>query len=221
MSAFSFSKMWRYILKDWSIDWRNKFSLGGVFLYIITSTFIVFLSFGSIDPPAWNSLFWIILLFGVLNGIVKSFTLEGGERKLYYYQLVDPIVILASKIIYNFLLTFLMAIITYFLLTVFITPMVENLPAFFLIILAGSLSLSITFTFISSLAAQGQQSTTLMAILGLPVIIPVMLTLVKLTKNTLGIVLEPEYGTDFMILAAISLILLGISLWLFPIIWKE
>ncbi len=221
MSDFTLNQVLRYIQKDWSIDWKNKFSLGGIILYIITATFIVFLSFSNIEAEAWNSLFWIILLFGILNGVVKSFLQESGRRKLYYFQLVDPYIVLVSKVIYNFLLTLLMALITFALLSIFTANMVDEVGMFLGVIIAGSLALSIALTFISAISVQGQQSATLMAILGLPVVIPIVLTLVKLSRNTMGLVMEPTYKTDFLILGAISLILLGLSLWLFPIIWKE
>ena len=210
-----------YIRKDWSIDWRNKFSIGGVLLYIATATFIVFLSFSDINAETWNSLFWIILLFGILNGVVKSFSQEGGSQGLYYFQIVDPLIVLVAKIIYNFLLTLLMSILTFTLLSIFSEFQVEEIGYFVTIVLLGSFSLSVAFTFISGIATQGKQSATLMAILGLPVVIPIILILVKLSRNCLGLVLEPEYSTDFMILTSITLILLGLSIWLFPFIWKE
>lgn len=221
MGDFAVNQVFRYIQKDWSIDWKNKFSIGGIILYIVTATFIVFLSFSSIEAETWNSLFWIILLFGILNGVVKSFLQESGRRKLYYFQLVDPYIVLVSKIIYNFILTLLMALITFLLLSLFTKNMVEDIGMFLVVIIMGSLALSISLTFISAISVQGQQSATLMAILGLPVVIPVVLTLVKMSRNTMGLVLEPSYGTDFLILGAISLILMGLSLWLFPLIWKE
>ncbi len=217
----TFKQVLVYIRKDWSLDWRKKFSLGGILLYIITCTFIVFLSFKEISPEAWNALFWIILLFGVVNGVVRSFQQESSSQKLYYFQLVDPYVVLFAKIVYNFLMTCLMALLTFGMLSIFSSMPVEDFPRFGLVIVIGSMALSVCFTFISSIATQAQQSTTLMAILGLPIIIPIMLLLVKLTRNSLGLVLEPEYGTDFMILGAISVILFALSLWLFPIIWKE
>jgi len=221
MSDVAVNQVFRYIQKDWSIDWKNKFSIGGIVLYIITATFIVFLSFSSIDAEAWNSLFWIILLFGILNGVVKSFLQESGSRKLYYFQLVDPYIVLISKIIYNFILTLFMALITFALLSLFTKNMVEDISMFLVVIIMGSLALSISLTFISAISVQGRQSATLMAILGFPVVIPIVLTLVKMSRNTMGLVMEPFYRTDFLILGAISLILLGLSLWLFPIIWKE
>lgn len=221
MSGIAFNQVLRYIQKDWSIDWKNKFSIGGIVLYIITATFIVFLSFANIEAETWNSLFWIILLFGILNGVVKSFLQESGSRKLYYFQLVDPYIVLISKIIYNFILTLIMALITFALLSIFTKNMVEDTVMFLVVIMMGSLALSISLTFISAISVQGRQSATLMAILGFPVVIPIVLTLVKMSRNTMGLVMEPFYRADFLILGAISLILFGLSLWLFPIIWKE
>src|SRR5437762_195327 len=93
------------IAKEIKLEMRNKYALGGILLYVVSTVFISYLSFKHvIDPSTWNALFWIILLFASVNGVAKSFINETRGRLLYMYTLVSPEAIILSKIIYNSLL---------------------------------------------------------------------------------------------------------------------
>jgi heme exporter protein B len=64
-------------------------------------------------------------------------------------------------------------------------------------------------------------SSTLMAILSFPIILPVLLVLIKLTANALRLIQESSQLMDFYILIGIDFLLLGLCLLLFPIIWRS
>ena len=86
--------------KELLLEWRQKYAIGGILLYVVSTVFIVFLATLVIAPPIWNILFWIIVLFASVNAIVKSFVQENSNRQIYYYQLADPIAIIVSKMLY-------------------------------------------------------------------------------------------------------------------------
>ncbi|HMU02308.1 MAG TPA: ABC transporter permease, partial [Saprospiraceae bacterium] len=90
-------------IKELSIEFRQKFALGGIFLFATTVVFIVYKSFNNINPREWTILIWIIMLFAGLNAIVKSFLQEKKETYLYYYTLFDPIDLIVAKLLYNFI----------------------------------------------------------------------------------------------------------------------
>ena len=49
------------IAKEVRLEWKQRYALGGILLYVIATVFIVYLSFRQvIDLPTWNALFWII-----------------------------------------------------------------------------------------------------------------------------------------------------------------
>ena len=60
-----------------------------------------------------------------------------------------------------------------------------------------------------------------MAILGFPLVIPVLLTLIKLSANALRLMRDTGIEKDVMILVSIDLLLLGIALVLFPFLWRD
>ncbi len=91
--------------KEIALEWRQKYALNGIILYLTSTIFICYLSFGlhlnQISPPTWNALFWIIILFTSVNAVAKSFIQEKSGAWIYLYTLASPAGLITSKIIYN------------------------------------------------------------------------------------------------------------------------
>lgn len=209
------------IKKDLLLEWRQKYAIWGILLYVVSTVYIVFISTGSIRPPIWNILFWIIVLFASINAVVKSFVQENSQRQLYYYQLAHPVAVILSKILYNIGLLFLLTALTYLAMTIVYESPVRRIGLFWLILLLASIGFSITFTFISAIASKADNSSTLMAILSFPIVISIVGTLMTLSGNALGIIQDTAYMKDVYILLAIDVILLSLALMLFPFLWKD
>ncbi|GJM35093.1 MAG: cytochrome C biogenesis protein CcmB [Saprospiraceae bacterium] len=206
--------------KEFLLEWRNKFALSGILLYVFSTIFIVYLAFFNVDPRTWNALFWIIVLFAAVNAAVKSFAQENSQRQLYYYTLVNPIAVILSKILYNIGLLFLISLLTWLGFGFVADNPVKDPGQFVLVIFLGSLGFAIAFTFISAISAKANNNATLMAIMSFPVIIPVLLTLIKLSANALRILQDTDIGTDITVLVSINMMLLGMALLLYPFLWR-
>ena len=209
------------VRKEMLLEWRQKYAISGIFLYVFSTIFLVYLAFVEPPPDAWNTLFWIIVLFASVNAVAKSFVRENSNRQLYYYTLVNPVAIILSKIIYNTLLLFSLTLLSFAGFAFVAGNPVKELSQFFLILFLGSTGFAITFTFISAISAKAHNSATLMAILGFPLIIPILLLLIKLSRNALRLMVDTSIDRDIMILVAIDLLLVALSLLLFPFLWRE
>ena len=98
------------IKKEMLLEWRSKYALNGVLLYVVSTVFVCYLSFISVpNKLTWNALFWIIMLFASINAVAKSFLQESRGRHLYIYTLVSPVALILAKTIYN---SFLMIVLT-------------------------------------------------------------------------------------------------------------
>jgi heme exporter protein B len=206
--------------KETLLELRQKYALGGILLYVASTVFVVKLSFLKTAPDVWNALFWIISLFASLNAVVKSFVQENSARQLFYYQLANPTAIILSKILYNIVLLLILNALTYVVLSLMVGNPVITPPQYFLAIFMGSVGFSITFTFISAIAAKANNSATMMAILSFPIVLPILISLIRLSKNALqrG---NPNWSSDVLQLAAIDFILIALCFLLFPFLWKE
>lgn len=209
------------VAKEFLLEWRSKYAIGGILLYVFSTVFIVYNGFIRVQPPTWNVLYWIITLFTSVNAVTKSFVSENGNRQLYYYSIADPTAVIFSKIIYNIILLLLLNILTYLVFGLVAGDPVRDKGLFFLAILLGSIGMAVTFTFISAIATKARNSATLMAILSFPVIIPVLVSLIKISANALGVITDTTVWLDIVSLLAIDAILLGMAYILFPFLWRD
>jgi len=210
--------------KEIVLEWRQRYALNGILLYVVGAVFICYLSFnlqrGVLKATTWNALFWIIMLFAAVNAVGKSFVQERAGRAIYYYTVASPQGIILSKIIYNILLLLALAITC---LAVYILVMgnpIEDPVLFTINLLLGASGFSITLTMVSSIASKANNNSSLMAILGFPVIIPMLLMVIKVSKNAIdGLAPSVSYD-EITILIAMNVIVIVLSYILFPFLWR-
>lgn len=209
------------IQKEIILEWRSKYAFNGILLYVVSTIFVCFLSFKQINPITWNALFWIIMLFASVNAIAKSFIQENKGRQLYYYTIASAKAVILSKIIYNIFLMLLLSIIALVFYTLVFRNPIGDLLFYLLAVLIGSISFATVFTMISGIASKASNSGALMAVLSFPVIIPLLMVLIKFSKNAMDGLDRSVSLNEIGVLAAINLIVITVSLLLFPYLWKE
>ena len=209
------------VRKEILLEWRQKYALSGILLYVLSTVFIVFIA--SVQPKreVWNSLFWIIVLFASINAVTKSFVQENGNRQLYFYSMFNPLAVLLSKMLYNTGLLLLLSFLSWAAFSFVSGGQVKDAQQFFWALFLGSTGFSVTFTFISAIASKAKNSATLMAILGFPLIIPVLLILLKISANALRLMQDTDVGSDMLLLVGLDLALIGMGILLFPYLWRD
>lgn len=212
----------RHLLyKDMVLEWRSKYAINGILLYVVSTIFVCYQAFRSIEPTTWNVLFWIILLFASINAISKSFIQESPARQLYYYSLVNAKAVILSKMIYNSLLMVLLAGLALVVYTlIFGNPLADPL-LYMIAVLLGSISFASVFTMVSGISAKAGHNTTLMSVLSFPIIIPLLIILIELSANAMNGSPRTESYPELLVLFAINIISVAISLLLFPYLWRE
>jgi len=220
---------WYLLKKEILLEWRSKYAFNGVLLYVVSTVFICYISFNLTPGFAgssgykvvWNVLFWIIILFASVNAIAKSFMQESRGRLLYYYSIASPQAIILSKTVYNTALMTLLSTLALLVYLVFFENTIGDPLFYFISVMLGSISFSTVFTMISAIASKAGNNGTLMAILSFPVIIPVILILIRLSKRAMDdIDRSLSYG-DIGVLAAINAIVITTALLLFPYLWRD
>lgn len=216
-----FSQVKFLIGKELLLEWRSKYALNGVLLYVVSTIFVCFLSVVSVNPITWNALFWIIMLFASINAVSKSFLQESKGRQLYIYTIASPYALIISKTIYNILLMMLLTIVAlgFYMLVFGIVP--ADLPLYLLATVLGSLSFSTIFTMVSAISSKAGNGGMLMAILSFPVIIPVLIVLIKLTKNAIDGLDRSVSLDEISMLLIINVLVAAVSLLLFPYLWRD
>lgn len=203
------------------LEWRSKYAIGGIVLYVLSTVFVVYNASLRVEPRIWNTLFWIIVLFASVNAVTKSFTQENAKRQLYYYQLANPTAIIFAKIIYNSFLILVLNTMTYTVFSLVEGNPVQKLGLFYIAIGLGSIGLGVTLTFISAIANKAKNAATMMAVLSFPIIIPILVSLIQISSNAIGVFEDSNVNQDIMTLLAIDGILLGAAYLLFPFLWRD
>ncbi len=209
------------VKKDLLIEWRQKHTLFGVLLYVGATVFAVYIMNGQPEVKVWNALFWITQLFVAVNSVAKSFLQEHPNRFRYYFTVVKPTTFLLAKMLYSMVLMMGISLISLFLFSILLGNPVIQTAVFVGVTAAGSLALSAVFTFLSAIAARAQQNAALMAILGFPLVIPVLMILSNLALSAISPVYQEGWGVMMLVLLALGVLVIILGLILFPFLWQE
>ncbi|TAF34435.1 MAG: ABC transporter permease [Cytophagales bacterium] len=211
-------------VREFKTDWRNKNALSAVLLYLAASIFVVYMGFdmnkGFFNKVVWNTLYWIILVFAAFNAIGKSFVQEAESKMLFLYFLVKPEALIVAKILYN---AMFMIVIGLLGLTLYVLVMglpIQDMTLYLCLVFLSALGFASTLTLISSIAAQAQNSSTLMAVIGFPLILPFLLLVLKVSKNALDGIARSQSWNEIQTISAIVVLSSAVSFMLFRFIWR-
>jgi heme exporter protein B len=214
--------------KDLLIEFRNRYVMGGIALYVLSSVMVIYFSLNynegikQLSPVIWGILFWLIVLFSSINAIANGFFREAEGRTYYYYYLASPQAIILSKLLYNFIFTIFLISLAFSVFAIMIGDPVTNLPLFVATALLGGTGYSFLFTLMGAIASRAGNNATLVAVLGFPIIIPLLIFITKLTAASIG---QPGFSDeavkDMLLLGCFDVMELTLAYMLFPYIWRD
>jgi heme exporter protein B len=214
-------KIYALLQKEILIEYRQQYAFFGVLLYVASTTFVLFLAVNKPEKQVWLGLYWIILLFAGVNAVAKSFLQENKGRMIYYYSITNATHFIIAKLIFNSFLMLVICMISWFLVQLLLGSPVQKPFLFLCVSILGSMSLGLLFTLLSAIAAKAQQNAALMAILGFPLMLPLLLVLIK-TSNIALSVSDNYFPADLLaILAGYNILIVMLSCILYPFIWKD
>ncbi|WP_317898245.1 heme exporter protein CcmB [Aurantibacillus circumpalustris] len=211
------------IKKEFLLEFRQKSTIGGVLVYVIGTIFVSALCFkGKLDKPTWNALFWVITLFTSVTISGKSFLKETGGQALFNFLHYSPQQFIIAKILYNMVFMLCLSFITFFFYAFFIKNEVENMSLFFIVLILASTGLAGVLSLMSAISSKASGNFAIMSILSFPVIMPLILVVIRLSKQAVDGIEWAGVGLDFIvILGALNVLTLALSFLLFPYLWRD
>ncbi|MBK5286653.1 MAG: heme exporter protein CcmB [Bacteroidia bacterium] len=210
------------IAKDFKLEWKQRYAFFGLLLYCAATIFISYLAFRqTIDAITWNALFWIILLFASVNALAKSFLSENKGQQLYFYTLSSAPVYFLSKLFYGIILMLVLSLISLLIYSSLNGFPAQDLFGYVISVIVGSIGLAVTLTMISAIASRSGSQTSLMAILGFPVLIPMLIIIIKLSAKALDGISIFSSSRELILLSSLLVLTSTLSYILFPYIWRE
>jgi heme exporter protein B len=208
-----------------ALDLRQRAAWGGMLLYVVSAVYVAYLAIKSVQGAAlWNALYWIILLFAAFNALARSFQREEGGRQLYLYTLVHPRSVVLARTAYNAFTMVVLALLSLLFHSLFLgTQALEGAAwgPFLLAVVLGAIGLATVLTLIAAIAARAGNGLGTMAILGFPLVLPMLLAVMRASKLSLDGVAWSVTSTYFGGLVLLNVITLTLAWTLFPYLWRD
>jgi heme exporter protein B len=169
----------------------------------------------------WNVIFWIIILFTTINELIAQFSKESDGLYLYYYNVIHPAYFIIARLIFHSLYAVLISLLTYFIFSLWFGSPVENFSLILLSIVLGSSSFAILFTLTTALSKGLKNNAVLTSILGFPLCIPLITLVSRLSKEAFFSTTSDNFWINLIILIGFNLIMVVLSVILYPYIWRE
>lgn len=204
---------------------RQRAAWGGMLLYVISAVYVCFLAVKTgLGTATWNALFWIILLFAAFNALAHSFQREDSGRQLYLFTLVDPRSVVMARTLYNAATMVILSLLSLLFFLLFLgDSALENadLGLFLLAVVLGGIGFAAVLTLVSAIAARAGNGLGLMAILGFPIVLPMLLAVMRASKLSLDGVAWSVTSTYFGGIVLLDVITVTLAWVLFPYLWRD
>lgn len=219
MKAYSLFK------KDWQSELRTRYAINALAMFILVTISVIMFSIGNekITEYLTGGLLWVVIFFSAMSGLSRAFVSE-EERgtAMTLHLMASPSTIFSGKLIFNLLLVFLMNIVITFLFSIlFSSFIIQNIALFAIAFLLGNIGIAISSTIIAAIISKASSKGTLYPVLSFPILLPLILTLLELTKYSIdGKSINGSF-VEIFVLICYDVVMGTASYLLFDFIWKE
>jgi len=193
-------------------------------MFVIITIAIIRFSIGDekVEDSVLSGLFWIVIFFSAISGLARVFIKEEETGTSLALKLSsNPSGIFIGKLLFNFILTFSLNLVIFFLFVLITGIRILNFPAFFLTVILGNFGIVSASTIIAAIIAKANSKGTLYPVLAFPVLLPLLLTLISATKLASEGADTMELMSDYQILISYTVVITTVSLLLFKHIWED
>lgn len=209
--------------KEWRTELRTRHGIAAILLFGVTTLVTISLALGPAGVSSTERetvlpvLLWILLLFAVSTGLPRTFGQEEETHTATALRLSAlPSALYAGKTLYSLTLVVILEILVtplFLALTGMTVPHPFRLLA---ALLAGALGLASAGTLLAAMVAQAPNRGALFPVLAFPVLLPLLLMAVELTR---GAVTGEPAPMVLLQLVLYDGTLLVAGLMLFPPVW--
>jgi heme exporter protein B len=210
--------------KEWRCEFRTRYALNTLGLFAFTTLVVVSFSLGPLGVVRSQGtavlpvLLWIILLFSVAAGLPRAFVQEEETHTAMALRLAaTPSALFCGKLLYGLTLVLaLEALVTpaYLIMTSLEVASPGLLAA---VLAAGGYGLASGSMLVAAIIAQARSKGTLFSVLSFPVLLPLLVITVELTR---GAAAGDPGGVALPVLLLYDAAVTVAGLMLFPAVWN-
>jgi heme exporter protein B len=211
-------------LKDWRAELRARHALHTLLLFAVGTLTTVSLSLGPLGVSSTErlavlpALLWVILLFAACAGLPRGFVNEEETHTATALRLAaNPSAVFCGKALYSASLLLALEVVLVPLYVAVMQLPVTSAGTLLLALAAGGLGLALASTLLSAIAAQAQGRSALFPVLAFPLLLPLLLLAIELTRGAVGgSVIQGTFVN--LVLYDASMAVAGLML--FPLVWN-
>ncbi|MCP5063057.1 MAG: ABC transporter permease [Ignavibacteriae bacterium] len=211
--------------KDWQSELRTRYAINALAMFILVTISVILFSIGQekISTHLTGGLFWVVIFFSAMSGLSRTFVSEEERGTTLTLQLIAaPSTIYFGKLLFNLILVFIMNIAIVILYYLFFESFVVlNFSLFLLSLFFGSIGIAVSSTLIAAIIAKANTKGTLYPVLSFPILLPLILTLMELTKFAMDGDLISDSFVELAVLVCYDVIMVTAGYMLFDFIWKD
>lgn len=221
------AKFTKILLYECRQELRRRLSILSIALYICSISYLLYFLLATqgatveMEVKYWNVLFWVVILFTIIQNAISQFGSESDGIYLYYYTLIKPEDFILGKICYAILYAIVLNLITYLAFSIWFGSPVMNHIVFLMTMILCSISFSILFTLMAAISRGLQNQGVLTAILGFPLSIPLISLVAKLAREAYFIETSERLLSQIAMLVGFDILMLVLAVILYPFLWRE
>ena len=211
--------------KDWQSELRTRYAVNALAMFILVTISVIMFSIAGekISEYLTGGLFWVVIFFSAMSGLSRAFVSEEERGTTLVLQLIaSPSTIFSGKLIFNLILVFIMNIaITILFSMLFESFIIKSASVFLLALIFGNIGIAIASTIIAAIISKASSKGTLYPVLSFPILLPLILTLLELTKFSMDGKSINQSIIELSVLICYDVIMGTASYLLFDFIWKD
>ncbi|MFO7448455.1 MAG: heme exporter protein CcmB [Ignavibacteriaceae bacterium] len=219
------SKAYALFKKDFSSEVRTRYAINALVMFIIVAISVILFSIGDerVTPSLTGGLLWVVIFFSAMSGLSRAFVSEEERGTSLTLQLIaSPATVFTGKLLFNVILVFMMNIvITLLYSALFNEFIIRNFVLFLATFILGNIGLAVSCTIIAAIIAKAGAKGTLYPVLSFPILLPLILTSVRLTLFAIDGTTIEESIFELAIVACYDALMISASYMLFDFIWKD
>ncbi len=210
--------------KDLRSEIKNRYVINSLIMFVIITIAIIRFSLGDekVEDTILSGLFWIVIFFTAISGLSRTFIKEEETGTSLALKLsAGATEVFIGKLLFNFVLTFSLNMVIYFLFSLITGINIKNFAAFSITVILGNFGIVAASTIIAAIIAKANSKGTLYPVLAFPVLLPLLITMIDATKLAAEGAPTSEIFGNFQILVSYTVVVTTVSLFLFKFVWED
>ncbi len=213
------------VRKDLRVEFRSRELLGLMGMFTLLSVLIFSFAL-QLDilarESAVSGVLWVTILFASILGLNRSLAMEREQGNLDSMLLapIDRTAIFTGKLLGNFLFAVTIGLFLLPLMTL-LYNITLVLPGMLLMVVLGTLGITIVGTLLATMTVQTRTSDALLPIVMLPAVLPVVLSVVNASSGIINGDAFSEWDSWLQLLAIIDLIYITLCFLLYSFAIEE